>query len=76
MVRFHLEINIQTHDAIKSNRTQGTLFLSVSLLKDLHDAWCVISYNSSPGVVSRCWGVPVFVLDPLESKTQKLQTQT
>ena len=25
---------------------------SVSLLKDLHDAWCVISYNSSPGVVS------------------------
>ena len=29
----------------------------VSLLKDLHDAYCVISYNSSPGVVSAIEGV-------------------
>ena len=41
---------------------------SVSLLKDLHDAYCVISYNSSPGVVSAIEGVPVFVLDPERSQ--------
>tara|TARA_B100000212_G_scaffold131412_1_gene98478 strand:+ start:1155 stop:2099 length:945 start_codon:yes stop_codon:yes gene_type:complete len=45
---------------------------SVSLLKDLHDAWCVISYNSSPGVVSAVEGVPVFVLDPARSQAAEV----
>jgi hypothetical protein len=45
---------------------------SVSLLKDLHDAWCVISYNSSPGVVSAVEGVPVFVLDPARSQASEV----
>lgn len=41
---------------------------SSSLLKDLHDAAAVISYNSSPGVVAAIEGVPVFVLDPQRSQ--------
>ena len=45
---------------------------SVSLLKDLHDAYCVISYNSSPGVVSAIEGVPIFVLDPQRSQAAEV----
>ena len=36
-------------------------------MKDLHDAYCVISYNSSPAVVAAIEGVPIFVLDPIEA---------
>lgn len=39
-----------------------------TLLKDLHDAYAVISYNSSPAVVAAIEGVPVFVLDPKRSQ--------
>lgn len=39
-----------------------------SLLKDLHDAYAVVSYNSSPGVVAAIEGVPIFVLDPNRSQ--------
>lgn len=35
-----------------------------SILEDLSDAWCSISYNSSPGAVSAIEGVPVFIMDP------------
>tara|TARA_Y200000002_G_scaffold70579_1_gene55145 strand:+ start:2728 stop:3675 length:948 start_codon:yes stop_codon:yes gene_type:complete len=45
---------------------------SVSLLKDLHDAYCVISHNSSPGVVSAIEGVPVIVLDPDRSQAAEV----
>jgi hypothetical protein len=45
---------------------------SVSLLKDLHDAYCVISHNSSPGVVSAIEGVPIFVLDPDRSQASEV----
>lgn len=41
-----------------------------SLLKDLHDAYCVVSYNSSPAVVSAIEGVPIFVLDPNRSQAR------
>lgn len=39
-----------------------------TLLKDLHDAYAVVSYNSSPGVVAAIEGVPIFVLDPTRSQ--------
>tara|TARA_Y200000002_G_scaffold200047_1_gene165042 strand:- start:5266 stop:6213 length:948 start_codon:yes stop_codon:yes gene_type:complete len=45
---------------------------SVSLLKDLHDAYCVISHNSSPGVVSAIEGVPIFVLNPERSQAAEV----
>lgn len=41
-----------------------------SLVKDLHDAYAVVSYNSSPGVVAAIEGVPVFVLDPDRSQAR------
>jgi len=41
---------------------------SDNLLLDLKNAHAVISYNSSPGVVSAIEGVPVFVLDPDRSQ--------
>ena len=43
---------------------------SVSLLKELHDAYAVISHNSSPGVVSAIEGVPIFLLDPERSQAK------
>ena len=43
-----------------------------SLLKDLHDAYAVISYNSSPAVVAAIEGVPIFVLDPLRSQSAEV----
>ena len=43
-----------------------------SLLKDLHDAYCVVSYNSSPAVVAAIEGVPIFVLDPNRSQASEV----
>ena len=43
-----------------------------TLLKDLHDAYCVISYNSSPAVVAAIEGVPIFVLDPNRSQSAEV----
>jgi hypothetical protein len=37
---------------------------------DLKDAWCCITYNSSPSTVSAIEGIPVFVLDPIPQKSQ------
>ena len=34
------------------------------LLQDLQNAWAVVTYNSSPGVVSLIEGIPVFAMDP------------
>ena len=43
-----------------------------TLLKDLHDAYAVISYNSSPAVVAAIEGVPIFVLDPKRSQSAEV----
>lgn len=37
---------------------------------DLDHAWATITYNSSPGVASLLWGVPVWVTDPDPAKSQ------
>ena len=41
-------------------------------LKELNDAYCVISHNSSPGVVSAIEGVPIFLLDPERSQAKEV----
>lgn len=38
--------------------------------RDLDRAWATITYNSSPGVASLLWGVPVWVTDPEPRKSQ------
>ena len=43
---------------------------SLSLLKEVHDAYAVISHNGSPGVVSAIDGVPIFLLDPERSQAK------
>lgn len=37
---------------------------------DLNNAWATVTYNSSPGVASLIWGVPVWVTDPDPNKSQ------
>lgn len=41
-----------------------------SITEDLKDAWCTITYNSSPGVASAIEGVPVYVTDPKPDTSQ------
>lgn len=37
---------------------------------DFNNAWCTVTYNSSPGVASLLYGVPAFVTDPMPEKSQ------
>jgi hypothetical protein len=41
-----------------------------NLTDDLHKAWAVVTYNSSPGVAGAIEGVPVFVTDPVPKRSQ------
>ena len=43
-----------------------------TLMQDLMNAYCVVSYNSSPAVVSAIEGVPIFVLDPERSQAKEV----
>jgi len=75
MVRFHpgdkkIEKHIQQLRAI-GHKVKISSPTS-SLLKDLHDAYAVVSYNSSPGVISAIEGVPVFVIDPQRSQAAEV----
>lgn len=38
--------------------------------EDLKETWCTITYNSSPGVASLLYGVPVIVTDPDPRRSQ------
>lgn len=49
---------------LKINHPNVSISESISILDDLKNSWCVITYNSSPGVVSAIEGIPVFVTDP------------
>jgi hypothetical protein len=40
------------------------------LTDDLHKAWAVVTYNSSPGVAGAIEGVPVFVTDTNPRRSQ------
>lgn len=41
-----------------------------ALAQDLDQAWCTVTYNSSPGVASLLWGVPAFVTDTNPGRSQ------
>lgn len=43
---------------------------STDIRQDLDQAWCTVTYNSSPGVASLLWGVPTFVTDPDHGRSQ------
>lgn len=49
---------------LKLNFNNVRTSFTPSILDDLKNAWCVITYNSSPGVASAIEGIPVFVTDP------------
>lgn len=75
MVRFHpgdkkIQKHIQQLQAIGHKVRISSP--SSTLIKDLHDAYAVVSYNSSPGVVSAIEGVPIFVLDPARSQAAEV----
>jgi hypothetical protein len=50
---------------------QYTVSASPSLIDDLKNCWATVTYNSSPGIASLIYGVPVFVTDiePKQSQT-------
>lgn len=45
------------------NDPMTTVSLKHDIREDLENAWCSITYNSSPGAVSVIEGIPVFILD-------------
>lgn len=47
-----------------------TISSNSKIEEDLANAWCCITYNSSPSVVSVIEGIPVFVMDPTPQKSQ------
>lgn len=43
---------------------------ATTIMEDLHKAWAVVTYNSSPGVAAAIQGIPVFVTDPIPEYSQ------
>jgi hypothetical protein len=41
-----------------------------NLVDDFHNAWAVVTYNSTPGVAAAIEGIPVFVTDPTPKTSQ------
>jgi len=54
----------------RSIKNVVTISSNSRIEEDLANAWCCITYNSSPSVVSVIEGVPVFVMDPTPQKSQ------
>lgn len=55
---------------LRLNEPNVKISNSPTLQDDLHNAWCSITYNSSPGVASAIEGIPVYVTDPDAKKSQ------
>ena len=55
---------------LKLNFPNVSTSFTPKIQDDLKNAWCVITYNSSPGVAAAIEGIPVFVLD---TKTRNSQ---
>jgi hypothetical protein len=53
-----------------SQDPRWTISTNPGLKDDLHSAWAVITYNSSPGVAGAIEGIPVFVTDPVPENSQ------
>jgi hypothetical protein len=60
----------KTRPLIKINQPNVTISSNDRLVDDLKNAWCTITYNSSPGVASAIEGIPVFVTDPDPKRSQ------
>lgn len=69
-------IRVRPHPGDKQARTYLTadsrwqISTTPNLTDDLHRAWAVVIYNSSPGVAGAIQGVPVFVTDPVPQRSQ------
>lgn len=55
------------------NHKNVTLSKNENLLSDFQNAWCTITYNSSPGVASIIEGIPAFVTDPEPRHSQAFE---
>lgn len=55
---------------IKIKWPNAQLSTETDIRNDLTAAWGTITFNSSPGVASLLWGVPVWVTDPEPQKSQ------
>lgn len=55
---------------LKINHPNVSISKQPSILDDLKNCWCVITYNSSPGVVAAIEGIPIFVTDPTPKLSQ------
>jgi len=65
VIRIHPSDIKHTYDKLKTIESNTiSISLNKHILEDLKNAWCSISYNSSPGVVSAIEGIPVFLTDP------------
>lgn len=65
VVRLHpTDSHLMNEYVHKLERSGVTISKNKHILEDLRNAWCSITYNSSPGAVSAIEGVPVFIMDP------------
>lgn len=55
---------------IRVNQPNCAISDTEDIRQDLDQAWATVTYNSSPGVASLLWGVPVWVTDPDPRKSQ------
>lgn len=55
---------------IKIKQSACVISDAADIRTDLDHAWATVTYNSSPGVASLLWGVPVWVTDPESAKSQ------
>jgi hypothetical protein len=52
------------------NQGEWTISSSPNIIDDFNQTWCVVNYNSSPGVAAAIEGLPVFVTDPNPERSQ------
>jgi hypothetical protein len=65
VIRLHPTDNHLVNGYISNlEKSRVTISRNKSILEDLKNAWCSITYNSSPGAVSAIEGVPAFIMDP------------
>lgn len=62
-----VHLKLGTFDKFSSDRVG--ISYSPNIIDDLKNAWCSVSYNSSPGAVSVIEGVPVFITDSIPSRS-------
>jgi len=55
---------------LSKNQGPWEISTSSSIVDDFNRAWCVVNYNSSPGVAAAIEGLPVFITDPNPSRSQ------